>query len=103
MKSHDAAILYFLAKRKNPRVASWYGARGGSSRRTYLCYLCRCTIDTESARNRMTKHAATAIRDHGAMHLEEIGDENLKAARAALAAGADEIAHEILVEIGAAP
>lgn len=52
-------------------ISGWYGVRGGSSRRAYVCYLCDTWIDTESAQWRQTKHAERAIEEHRQMHLAE--------------------------------
>jgi hypothetical protein len=60
--------LTAIAMAKNSRIRGWYGARGGSSRREYRCYLCDCTIDTESARHAKTKHAERAIDAHRDEH-----------------------------------
>lgn len=57
-----------LARAKNPSVKGWYGRRGGRSRREYICYICGCVIDTESARYPMTVHASAAIDAHEDSH-----------------------------------
>ena len=70
-------ILYLLAQRSRKRtgnkhyIAKWYGRRGGSSQRKYLCYLCDTMIDTESAKYPMTRHAKMAIESHGLYHLKQ--------------------------------
>ncbi len=68
----DHSGLTALAKSDNPRVKRWVGVRSTSSRRTYTCHLCGEMIDTESSRNRPTKHAAKAIEDHRAEHIGEL-------------------------------
>jgi len=86
-------LLYALSTRLNKRVAGWYGRRGGSKQRRYICYLCRACIDTESARDRPTVHAQKAIVEHRQMHVAEITAKNthekLTAAEAALRMGMD--------------
>jgi hypothetical protein len=69
-------LLYALATKLNKRVAGWYGRRGGSKQRRYICYLCRACIDTESARDRPTVHAQKAIAEHRKIHVAEIAVKN---------------------------
>ena len=69
-------LLYAIASKKNKRIAGWYGRRGGSKQRKYICYLCRACIDTESARDWPTVHAQKAIAEHRQIHLAEIAAAN---------------------------
>jgi len=69
-------LLYALATKQNKRVAGWYGRRGGSKQRHYICYLCRACIDTESARGRPTVHAQKTVIEHRKMHVAEIAAKN---------------------------
>lgn len=76
MDTKDNA-LFLLAQRRRERlqkkgkITNWYGRRGGSVQRKYVCYLCDCVIDTESAKSPQTIHAHEAIEAHGLGHLKE--------------------------------
>jgi hypothetical protein len=43
---------------------AWFKVSKGSARRTYSCRLCTSVIDTDSARDRETKHAYEALLAH---------------------------------------
>jgi hypothetical protein len=70
----ESALHQLAMARRNPRVQWWWGRRGGGSRREYICYVCDCRIDTESANYRMTKHAEAAIEEHAKCH-HDVGEE----------------------------
>lgn len=76
LKIAHAEALYRLARLLRSRsgryhyIANWFGRRSGSAQTRYVCHICDCIIDTESSRYPMTKHAATAIEQHGEFHLE---------------------------------
>lgn len=76
MNAKDEA-LFLLAERyrkrneKKGKIKHWYGRKGGSVQRKYVCHICDQVIDTESAKSAMTKHAEEAIENHGIGHLKE--------------------------------
>lgn len=61
-------LLTAKAKANCPRVKRWIGARGGSSRRRYVCYVCGETVATECAKYPPTKTASKAIENHMNQH-----------------------------------
>lgn len=72
----EGALHELAQARRNPRVQWWWGRRGGGTRREYICYVCGCCIDTESANYPMTKHAEAAIEEHAECH-HDLGEELL--------------------------
>lgn len=50
------------------RPTNWYGRRGGSSQRKWVCYICDEVIATESALYPQTNHAARDIKEHRLTH-----------------------------------
>ena len=68
---YEAAVAIRAARGEHHHIGAWYGKRNGSNRRTYVCYLCDCIIDTESAQSRPTVHAYRALDDHARWHLDE--------------------------------
>lgn len=63
------ALLTTIAKQVNPRVKHWWGVRSTSSVRAYVCHLCGCVVDTDSAKYPKTKHALRALDAHKLGHL----------------------------------
>jgi hypothetical protein len=66
----NLAIRFRKKTKQSLNIKRWYGRRGGSSQRKYICYICDCVIDTESARYALTKHAEHAINKHGDNHIK---------------------------------
>lgn len=61
--------LTAIAKSRRPRVANWWGIRGGATRKHAECYVCDVWIDTWAATWPMPKHAIDAIAAHEQLHL----------------------------------
>ncbi len=78
-----ARVLRRYAGRPGGRPVRFWGARGGATRRKYVCYFCGDVIDTESASYPMTKHAAAAIDAHGLEHAVRLVLSDPTTARAA--------------------
>ena len=70
---YEAAVAIRAARGEHHHIGGWYGKRGSSHRRTYVCYLCDCIIDTESAQSRPTVHAYRALDQHARWHLDVDG------------------------------
>lgn len=56
------------ARKDDARVKHIVGKRGGSSRAEYICNVCGATVDKESAKYPMTKHAREKVDAHAATH-----------------------------------
>jgi len=63
-KEYGYALVGVRVKDPSSRVVGTYYNAGGGTQRIYACSFCRCTIDTESAGWRMTKHAEKNITEH---------------------------------------
>jgi hypothetical protein len=78
MNNKDSA-LYLLAIRyrtraqKKGKITGWYGRRGGTAQRKYVCNICDKVIATESARFPRTLTSQAALDEHGQKHIEEHG------------------------------
>jgi len=92
--------LGILAKITHPK--SWYpwGHLGSTgSVRKYVCYVCSRIVDTDSAKNRPTVHANTAIGVHIAAHK---AGENLETPHMHIGEMRDAI-NDALLEMGVQP
>ncbi len=50
-------------------IRNWWGHSGSTATtRRYVCYLCGALVATDSAKNRPTKHALSAVTAHAAQH-----------------------------------
>lgn len=103
---HDAALTA-AARRREPRCRYWHGHSGSTGcRRVYRCNVCGCTIATDAAKWRPTRHAERAVESHRISHASPA----LLAQREALVAAleclqvigvaADEIAQARAVSLG---
>jgi hypothetical protein len=82
--------LTHLAQSRNRRVKRWCSRRSTASVRTYVCNVCDAEIDSESTKYAATRHAMNAVTAHHDKHRDEMSD----AERAAVIAGAYDVAWE---------
>ena len=68
----DHATDRYLKDKAAEQCTRIVGTFGGGRQRRYICNVCGCLVDTESATSRQTVHAVRAITAHVRMHREEL-------------------------------